>query len=182
MSENVVGGGLIETKENIEYYAFNRRFILFSVALLANLVERLVSLMGPVVKRQIYEVAFTSGKIAGDRMREYFKGGIGQVEKHVDMIKGLGWGKMKEIKHEEATGKVTIDFFNSWESSGYSEVQPDQKSENPVCILSAGMYAGAITGAFDTMYECEEVLCRNKGDEVCRFEFTPATEKRKIIR
>jgi predicted hydrocarbon binding protein len=182
MTEKQLGAGMFQVNDSDEIHAFNRQWVIFSVALLANLVDRLVGLLGPVAKRQIYEAGFSSGKIAGDRMRQYFGGGIEQIRKHLDLINNMGWGRVKDIKHDDASGKIVIDFYKTWEAAGYGEVHPDEKLKAATCILCAGLYAGACSGAFEKQYEAEEVLCVSKGDPVCRFEFTPAGELRKVIR
>jgi predicted hydrocarbon binding protein len=182
MSEKVVGGGMLQVDDSGVITAFDRRWILFSVALLANMVDRLVGLLGPVAKRQIYEAGFSSGKIAGDRMRPHFGGGIEQVKKHLDLIYNMGWGKATTFEHDEATGKVTIGLSSSWEAAGFGEVHPNEKQKAVSCVLSSGLYAGAVSGAFDKLYEGNEVKCAAKGDEVCRFEFTPAGEHKKVMK
>jgi len=182
MADKQLGGGMFQVNDNDEIFAFNRQWVLFSIALLANLVDRLVGLLGPVAKRQVYEAGFSSGKIAGDRMRQYFNGGIEQIRKHLDLIKDMGWGKVKDISYDEASGTIVIDFFKTWEAAGYSEVHPGEKLETATCILCAGLYAGAASGAFEKTYEAEEVMCVSKGDPVCRFEFSPAGEHKKVIK
>ncbi len=182
MADKQLGAGIFQVDDNDEIHAFNRRWVIFSVALLANMVDRLVGLLGPVAKRQIYEAGFSSGKIAGDRMRQYFGGGIEQIKQHLDLIKNLGWGRIKDIQYDEGTGTLTIDFPGTWEAAGFGEANPDTKEKKATCILCAGLYAGAASGAFDAVYEGEEVLCVSKGDPVCRFEFSRAGEKKKVIR
>jgi predicted hydrocarbon binding protein len=182
MSDKVLGAGMFQVNEDDEIHAFDRQWVIFSTALLANMVDRLVGLLGPVAKRQIYEAGFSSGKIAGDKMREFFGGGIDQIKKHLDLIKNMGWGKVKEITYDDASGKITIDFNRTWEAAGYGEIGAGKKQKTATCILCAGLYAGAASGAFDKTYESQEVLCVSKGDPVCRFEFTPAGELKKVIK
>jgi len=182
MSDKQLGAGMFEVNDDDEIHAFNRQWVLFSAGLLANMVDRLVGLLGPVAKRQVYEAGFSSGKIAGDKMREFFGGGIDQIKKHLDLIKNMGWGKVKSVEHDDASGKITIDFYKTWEAAGYNELYPGKKQKAATCILCAGLYAGACSGAFEKMYETEEVLCVSKGDPVCRFEFTPAGDVKKIIK
>jgi len=126
MPDKQLGAGMFTVDDADDIHAFNRQWVLFSVALLANLVDRLVGLLGPVAKRQIYEAGFSSGKIAGDRMREYFGGGIEQIKKHLDLIKNMGWGRIKNIEYDDASGKIVIDFHKTWEAAGYGEVHPGE--------------------------------------------------------
>jgi predicted hydrocarbon binding protein len=182
MSDKQLGAGMFQVNDDDEIHAFNRQWVIFSIALLANMVDRLVGLLGPVAKRQIYEAGFSSGKIAGDRMRQYFGGGIEQIKKHLDLIKNMGWGKVKDITYDEATGKIVIDFVKTWEAAGYGEVHPGEKQKAATCIMCAGLYAGAASGAFEKPYEADEVQCVSKGDPICRFEFMPAGELKKVIK
>ncbi|MBN2223182.1 MAG: 4-vinyl reductase [Deltaproteobacteria bacterium] len=182
MADKQLGAGMFQVNDEDEIHAFNRQWVIFSVALLANMVDRLVGLLGPVAKRQIYEAGFSSGKIAGDRMREFFGGGIEQIKKHLDLIKNMGWGRIKNVEYDDASGKIVIDFHETWESAGYGEVHPGEKQKAATCVLCAGLYAGAATGAFEKQYEAEETLCVSKGDPVCRFEFTPVGELKRVIK
>jgi len=182
MADRQLGAGMFQVNDDDEIHAFNRQWVFFSVALLANMVDRLVGLLGPVAKRQIYEAGFSSGKIAGDRMRQYFGGGIDQIKQHLDLIKNMGWGRVKDIQYDQSSGKIVIDFHRTWEAAGFGEVHPGEKQKAATCILCAGLYAGAASGAFEKTYEAEEVLCVSKGDPVCRFEFTPAGEIKKVLK
>jgi predicted hydrocarbon binding protein len=115
-------------------------------------------------------------------MRQYFGGGIEQIKQHLDLIKNMGWGKVKNIEYDEASGKLVIEFYKTWEAAGFGEVHPGEKQKAATCVLCAGLYAGAATGAFDKVFEAQEVLCVSKGDPVCKFEFLPAGELKKVIR
>jgi predicted hydrocarbon binding protein len=182
MADKQLGAGMFQVNDEDEIHAFNRQWVFFSVALLANMVDRLVGLLGPVAKRQIYEAGFSSGKIAGDRMRQYFGGGIDQIKQHLDLIKNMGWGRVKDIQYDQSSGKIVIDFHKTWEAAGFGEVHPGEKQKAATCILCAGLYAGAASGAFEKTYEAEEVLCVSKGDPACRFEFTLAGEIKKVLK
>jgi predicted hydrocarbon binding protein len=94
----------------------------------------------------------------------------------------MGWGKVKDITYDEATGKIVIDFVKTWEAAGYGEVHPGEKQKAATCIMCAGLYAGAASGAFEKPYEADEVQCVSKGDPICRFEFMPAGELKKVIK
>jgi predicted hydrocarbon binding protein len=182
MTENVIGKGMFELRENEEIWGLNRRFILFSNALLVNMLDKFQDLLGPVARRQIYEVGYSSGKIGGEKMRPIFKGGIEQYTQHVNLTKALGWGAIGEVKYDGTSGRIVIEYTNTWESGGYREVHGDKKTDGPICIFSTGLASGAAEGAFEIPYEGEEELCTCKGDPVCRFVMTPMGEKRKIIK
>ena len=182
MYNKQLGGGMFQVNDEDEINAFNRQWGIFSLAMLTSMLDRLVALLGPVAKRQIYEAGFTSGKMAGDRMREFFGGGIEQIKKHLDLIKNMGWGRLKSIEHDDASGKILVEFYKTREAAGYGELHPGEKQKAATCVLCAGLYAGAATGAFEKMYESEEVLCVSKGDPVCRFEFTPVGELKKVMK
>ncbi len=182
MGDAVIGHGMFELRENEEIWGVNRRFVLFSNALLLNMMERIEGVLGPVGKRQIYEVGYSSGKLGGEKMRPIFKGGIEQFKQHVNLSTNLGWGKINTIDYDEKDGKIVLEYVNTWESGGYREVHGDKKTTGSICLISAGLAAGAAEGAFETPYECTEELCVCKGDKVCRFVVTPMGEKRKILK
>jgi predicted hydrocarbon binding protein len=182
MSGKVIGAGMIEAKDNDEIWGLNRRWVLFSNALLINMIERIEAFLGPVAKRQIYEVGYSSGQLGGQRMREIFKGGIEQFKQHVGLSTALGWGTIKTVDYDEKSGDIILEYINTWEYGGHVEVHGDKKTKNPTCIFSVGLAAGAAEGAFEKPYEAVEELCMSKGDPVCRFNITPIGEKRAIIR
>jgi predicted hydrocarbon binding protein len=182
MSEKPVGAGMFQVNEDEEIWGLNRRFILFSNALFANIFERMETILGPVAKRQIYEVGYSSGKLGADRLKPIFHGGIEQFKQHVNLSQSLGWGKITNIEYDEKTGEAALEYPNTWESEGYKEVHGDKMPGVVTCFMSAGIAAGAISGAMDVEYECEEVLCVSKGDDICKFVLTPMGDKRKVIR
>jgi predicted hydrocarbon binding protein len=182
MADKVVGAGMFEVKDNEEIWGLNRRWILFSNALLINMMDRMESILGPVAKRQIYEVGYSSGKLGGEKMRAIFKGGIEQFKQHVNLSTTLGWGKIIKVEHDEGSGKIVLEYQNTWESGGHHEVSGDKKAKSATCLISAGMAGGAAEGAFGTPYEAVEEACLSKGDAVCRFVLTPMGEKRKVIK
>ena len=69
-----------------------------------------------------------------------------------------------------------------WEAEGFRELGQDKKNDSPICILTAGLSAGAAAGAMDVPYEFIEKLCMGKGDPICRFEGTPIGKEKKVIR
>jgi predicted hydrocarbon binding protein len=182
MADKVVGSGMFEVKDNEEIWGLNRRWILFSNALLLNMMDRMEAILGPVAKRQIYEVGYSSGKLGGQRMREIFKGGIEQFKQHVNLSTTLGWGKINKVEYDEGSGKIVLEYLNTWESGGYHEIHGDTKTKNATCLFSAGLAGGAAEGAFEIPYEATEEVCVSKGDQVCRFVLTPMGEKRKVIK
>ena len=182
MSDKPVGAGMFEVNENEEIWGLNRRFILFSNVLLANVFESMEKILGPVAKRQIYEVGYSAGKLGGEKMKPIFKGGIEQFKQHMNLSQSLGWGKLTKVEYDEETGVVILEYPNTWEAEGYHEVHGDKKTDSPTCFMSAGMAAGAVSGAFDIPYEGEEEFCVSKGDPLCRFVLTPMGEERKVIK
>jgi predicted hydrocarbon binding protein len=182
MADKPVGSGMFEVRDNEEIWGLNRRWVLFSNVLLINMMERMESILGPVAKRQIYEVGYSSGKLGGERMREIFKGGIEQFKQHVNLSTALGWGKILNIEYDQPSGKIVLEYVNTWESGGYREMHGDAKTKGPTCLFSAGIAAGAADGAFEIPYEATEDVCVSKGDRVCRFVLTPMGEKRQVIK
>lgn len=182
MSDKPVGAGMFQVNEEEEIWGLNRRFILFSNVLLANIFERMEGILGPVAKRQIYEVGYSAGKLGGEKMKPIFKGGIKQFEEHMKLSQSLGWGKLIKVEYDETTGNASIEYPNTWESAGFKEFHGGKISGTVTCFLSAGMAAGALSGAFDVEYECEEELCVSKGDSICKFVMTPLGDKRKVIK
>ena len=182
MADKVVGSGMFEVRDNDEIWGLNRRWVLFSNVLLVNMMDRMQSILGPVAKRQIYEVGYSSGKLGGERMREIFKGGIEQFKQHVNLSTALGWGKIDRIDYDEASGKIILEYLNTWESGGYHEIHGDTKTKTTTCLFSAGLAGGAAEGAFELPYESVEEICVSKGDQVCRFILTPMGEKRRVIK
>ncbi len=182
MGDKPVGAGMFEVNENDEIWGLNRRFILFANALLANMIERFKDMLGPVAKRQIYEVGYSSGKLGGEKMRPIFKGGIEQFNQHLGLAGALGWGKLLNVEYDEGSGKIVIEYPNTWESDGFKELHGDKKTPGSICHMIAGIAAGAAEGAFEVPYEGVEELCICKGDKICRFSLTPMGEVRKVIR
>lgn len=182
MTEKQVGVGMYNLNEKDEIWGFNRRWTIFSNIIWVNISERLVSLLGPVAKRQIYEVGYSSGKLAGERIRPHFGGGIDQYKQHVGLTSAMGWGNPEIKSYNEDTGEIIVEYPNLWEAEGFSELHPNEKSESPTCIMAGGMAAGAAEGAMDVPYEVEEVLCVSKGDPVCKFILTPAGKEKKVMK
>jgi len=182
MTDKPVGAGMFQVNENDEIQGMNRRFILFSNALLINIFEQFRDLLGPVAKRRIYEVGYSSGKMGGEKMREIFKGGIEQFNQHLNLAGALGWGKLVNVEHDESTGKIVIEYPNAWEADGYKEAYGGKISDTTLCNMIAGLAAGAAEGAFEVPYEGEEETCVGKGDTLCRFVLTPLGEERKVMK
>jgi predicted hydrocarbon binding protein len=175
MTEKQLGAGMFHVGDDDAILGFNRQWVIISVAMLANVFEHLIDQMGPDAKRRIYEAGFSSGKLTGDRTRERLGGGIEQVKQHVGLIGNMGWGRVKEFTHNEASGKIVIDFHKTWEAAGFGEVHPDEHKDLPTCTLCAGLFAGLATSALDKTYEAEETSCVAKGDASCRFELVPVS-------
>jgi len=182
MSDKPVGAGMFQVNENEEIWGLNRRFILFSNALLVNMFEQFQDLLGPVAKRRIYEVGYASGKMGGERMREIFKGGIDQFNQHLKLAGALGWGKLENLEYDESSGRIVLEYPNSWEAEGFMEAHDNKKGDSTQCIFLSGLIAGAAEGAFEVTYEGEEETCVGKGDKFCRFIATPMGEKRKVMK
>jgi predicted hydrocarbon binding protein len=174
--------GMFQVSDDGHILGFDRRWIIFSIALLANILNKLNEIIGPVAKRQVYEIGYESGKIAGQKVRPFFGGGIEQYKKHLDLLYAMGWGKTSKVEYEESTGKIVVDFIDSWPAHGYKELYPDKIATSPMCYISGGLAAGAAEGAFDIPYEGEEVKCVSKGDPVCSLVLTPMGMKKKIIK
>ena len=182
MSEKQIGSGLFQLSEEGHITGFDRRWILFSISLLANILDRFNDIIGPVAKRQMYEVGYESGKIAGERVRPIFGGGIEQYRKHINMINSMGWGTSSNIEYDEKTGRISIDYPDSWQAHGYKELHPDKLTTSPICFISAGLAAGAAEGAFGIPYEGEETKCISKGDPACSLVLTPMGKEKKIFK
>jgi predicted hydrocarbon binding protein len=182
MSEKHVGLGMFQLSDEGHILGFDRRWILFSVALLANILDRFNNIIGPVAKRQAYEVGYESGRIAGEKVRPFFGGGIEQYKKHIGLIHAMGWGQTSKIEYDEETGKIVVDFPDSWQAHGFKELHPNELTTAPMCYISAGLAAGAAEGAFGIPYEGEEVTCVSKGDPACTLVLVPLGEKKKVIK
>jgi len=182
MSDKPVGAGMFQVNENDEIWGLNRRFILFSNALLVNMFEQFQDLLGPVAKRRIYEVGYSSGKMGGERMREIFKGGIDQFNQHLNLAGALGWGKLANVEYDESSGRIVLEYPNAWEAEGFLEAHDKEKSKSTQCIFLSGLIAGAAEGAFEVPYEGEEETCVGRGDKLCRFVATPMGSERKVMK
>jgi len=64
---------------------------------------------------------------------------------------------------------------DSWLAAGKS-------SEHPVCVMNAGYSSGWCEQAFGLPLVAAEILCRAKGDEVCRFVMAPPERIEQRIR
>ena len=106
MTEKIVGMGIYNLNEKDEIWGFDRRWTFFSNVIWANISNQLISLLGPVAKRQIYEVGYASGKLAGERMKPHFGGGIEQFRKHVALTSAIGWGTYTKIDRNYLLNKA----------------------------------------------------------------------------
>ena len=182
MDEKQIGLGMFQLSEDGHILGFDRRWIFFSTALLTNILNSLNDIIGPVAKRRVYEIGYESGRLAGERVKPFFGGGIEQYKKHLSMLHAMGWGITSKVDYEESTGKIVVEFPDSWPAHGYKELHPNQQTNAPMCYISAGLASGAAEGAFGIPYEGEEVNCVSKGDAVCRLVLTPRGETRKVIK
>jgi predicted hydrocarbon binding protein len=182
MSEKQIGLGLFQLSEDGHILGFDRRWILFSTSVFAGILDRFNDIIGPVARRQMYEIGYESGKLAGEKVKPFFGCVIEQYRKHINMINAMGWGTSSKIEYDEKTGRIDLDYPDSWQAHGYKELHPDKQTKSPICFISAGLAAGAAEGAFGIPYEGEEIKCISKGDHACSIVLTPMGKKKKIIK
>lgn len=182
MNEQLIGQGFFHLEKDDEIWGFDRRWTVFSNVVWVNITDRLIDLLGPVAKRQIYEVGFSSGLLAGQKIRPHFGGGFEQFKSHVNLSHAMGWGAYTFMEYNEESSEIVMESPNMWEAEGYRELHPKETSSFPRCLMSAGIAAGAAQAAMDISYECEEELCISKGDRTCRFILNPSGDAKKVIR
>jgi class 3 adenylate cyclase len=82
----------------------------------------------------------------------------------------MGWARvepLEELNFQEDV-LITFDHANSFEADSYiqSGMTP---TPIPICFMNCGYASGWIAEAWETNVVTVEVLCRARGDKVCRF-------------
>lgn len=68
---------------------------------------------------------------------------------------------------------LIYDHPNTFEADSY--ISAEKRSDIPVCVFSSGYSAGWCKESFGLNLDAQEISCRAKGDEVCRFIMAPPT-------
>lgn len=68
----------------------------------------------------------------------------------------------------------------SFESDAW--LKANRKSDSPVCIMNAGYSSGWCEESFGVTLVAAEIMCKAKGDEVCRFIMAPPSKIEGYIR
>ncbi|NIN66729.1 MAG: hypothetical protein GTO63_18980 [Anaerolineae bacterium] len=120
--------------------------------------------VGDRVAEMMMAGGYTGGSRSSRRYKEVFNYSDEEIVAFMCRMGGeIGWGKFEVEKLDVDNRQLIVVVKNSPFAEAYGD------AENGVCHMIRGVMAGMATGIFDTEVESEEVLCRAKGDELCRF-------------
>ena len=166
-------------EENGEIAISGQRHALVFNGIFADLRERMRAIIGHSADVIIYEVGREHVKKVLNYYLQHYpplkllvKTGIGKeqlAKKAAELLTAYGFGKA-EIEKLDLENESIITLKNSFVASFYKKRNLNQ--DRPVCSLVAGFIAGAAEVIGNGKYECKEIECIAKGDEVCRFVVT----------
>jgi predicted hydrocarbon binding protein len=151
--------GVIKSRDGIRYLLFSDDSVLAIEDDLEKIVGR------SVAKGLTYRIGFEAGVRVAKPFRERFEGksSLGVARRCADFAQIAGWGR-HVIFGSLDEGNATVVVYNS----PVSLLKKD--AGFPVCNFHAGLLAGSASIILGKKIVCEEVNCRARGDNFCRFK------------
>ncbi len=126
------------------------------------------SVMGKLLqynKEEVYTAGYNSmDAIIKDYKKRFDNSPNKMIDFSIDVISSSGFGKPKIMMEKE---DIIISLNPSTIPESYLSLFG--KSDMPVCFFISGAFEKLFNLAFDKKYKVEEIYCKAKGDNECKF-------------
>ncbi len=141
-------------------------------------IEQMMTIMG---EEQAMNFLYTFAKVIGQNDAKAFHKKMNLEDPIQKLSAGpvhfsfSGWALVDILPESSPSPDenyyLIYDHPNTFEADSY--INLGIKLDTGVCVFSAGYSAGWCSESFGLTLDAKEVMCRTKGDEVCRFIMAP---------
>jgi len=140
------------------------RYLLIRPETIAGFQKALAADCGEAVDGSLFEGGYTGGSLSAQKYKALH--GFSDTEIidfMMNMGNQIGWGNFSLQRYDPGEKQLCVVVGHSPFAQAYGQ------SSRGVCHLIRGVLAGMAAVLFDADCSAEEVQCRAKGDECCRF-------------
>lgn len=190
-AEKMVGqffaGMVRDPSRGIIEIAGDRYILVRGESIFSVLREKMTADFGPAVAESfLYDLAKTIGR--GDARKFSEKMGLSDPIHKLSAgpvhFSHTGWAFVDILPESRPSPDdeylLVYDHPNTFESANYSGGR--KKSDQPVCLFSAGYSAGWCSHSFGLELDAREVRCIAQGDKQCRFVMAPSRRLEERVR
>lgn len=191
-AEKVVSRYFDEKKEEPEKgvitIADDRYVMIRAESMSVNFMEHMASIFDV---EQAMNFLYSFAKVIGKNDASAFHDKMGLVDPVEKLSAGpvifsfTGWAMVDISPESKPTPDknylLVYDHPNTFEADSYIKHGLNKDPDRKVCVFSAGYSAGWCSESFGLNLDAEEIMCRVRGDDICRFVMSPPDRIREHV-
>lgn len=140
------------------------RYLLMRPETLVGFQKALVQNCSKEADDNLFQGGFTGGSLSAKKYKDLHNFGDHEIiEFMMNMGNQIGWGNFSLVRYDPSEMHLCVAVKDSPFAEAYGQ------SSQSVCHLIRGVLAGMASVLFGGACLAEEVECRARGDECCRF-------------
>jgi predicted hydrocarbon binding protein len=164
MSKNQILDELVYDQSSGSLLYKGVRYLLIRPETIADFQKALVDNCGKAAGDNLFEGGYTGGRLSAQKYQALHNFSDTEIiDFMMNMGNQIGWGHFSLVRYDPALKHLSVEVKESPFAQAYGP------SSQSVCHLIRGVLAGMASVLFGADCPAEEIECRARGHESCRF-------------